>query len=183
MNFLFISIMSYFAFFSFSSCSTHTPYSMRVDKVFGEFNNELKKEGKLRLFGFGSSNEWGIEHWQFDYRYKGSYNINEVRRMYIPLVEQAIAKVNDDKKMQPLLKGRPFDWRNIQIAILFADPNDHLVQPPSIVFVSRSRDMIFYCVDTGGNTAFKIIYEEPYEEALRIFREEQNAQYTQNKID
>ncbi len=171
MKYLFFSII----IICLSSCGGGKSYSHMVDPIFASYGKEMKKKRGYWVMGTGGSmpNE---EVKSIFISFVGIYkvDIQSARRMYIEVVEGFIKKVNDDKTIRPYLHDYPATSKNMDIFLGFAEESTKKsVKPPYIAFVFCYNDMIYYNI--YENSEFKEVFDEPYEVALKIVLDEQNA--------
>lgn len=176
-NFMMINSMYFLAFLSLLFGKNKDPYESNLRLVLNRYCVETVKENKLSVMGSGSGIEVdGTETWGFTFIHRDKVNLSEARRLYVNLIENLIARVNNDPNMQVFLKTKPFSSRNTDIGLVFGQKDNSFICKPYIGYVKLINGIINYSVSETGISRLEDIHEESYEEALRIVREEQRLQ-------
>jgi hypothetical protein len=152
----------------FSSCGGRS-YSYMADPIFTSYAKEMKERRGYLLEGTGGSMPNGDVRWLF-MSFVGirEVDVPEARRLYIELVEGLIDKVNQDKFIRPFLHDFPATSKNMDILLAFVDCYGMIVDENHIAYIFLLNDKIYYNRFNHDRHRYEIVFEETYEEALRI---------------
>lgn len=103
-------------------------------------------------------------------------DVEEGRRLFVDGVESLCAAFNDDPVIRPYLHNYPFVQKNINLMLAFDDPICFRPFPaPYVSSIFCEYDTIFYRSYSPQTEQYDSLYEEPYEEAVRIVHEQREA--------
>lgn len=140
---------------------------MLVGQIRQETAKELFEKEGLKASAFGSSMIDKIKEIILGFDYYEKCSIEKGRYLVITASQLLLKKINENEKIRPYLIEYPFPEKRVFIPI-FCFYEDEIPEKPFLSVVSCSNGKIFY--KTGENQ--EIIYEETYEEALKIVQEQ-----------
>lgn len=153
-----------------------------VAKISSLVASKLKKKG-LRVSGTGASLRGGVEKISIFFQKKDLANISQARKIYIEAAEIFISTINQNKVIRPYLHDYPCTDRNIVFLISFKDENGNRPAENYVALVSLSNGIIFYSTYNHQKGEFVKTHQEPYQEALKIVKEEKNNETsTENQM-
>ena len=99
-------------------------------------------------------------------------NVEEARILLITLTKELLDRINSDQQIRPYLDHYPFTEKGISLGLSFYDDQGKRVDNGYVahLFVAKDGNI---CYDTYNHE--EDLYEEPYEEALRIVENEQKS--------
>lgn len=156
----------------FTSCVLDPPHVKAAHKIMNSFTKKMKKEG-LSLFASGGSMMGDIQVISLDYETCKSVNIEQARMLFIKEAEALLYQINSDHEIHPYLHDYPFTSRNIFLTIAFCKTDGNFADPPNIAYVMlrTHKDLVCYSIYDEQTERLETVYEEPYEEALKIYNE------------
>jgi hypothetical protein len=89
------------------------------------------------------------------------------RELLVNVVEEYLSEINADERIRPYLHNYPFTDKNLEIEIVFRNPDGSKVASGKINVASADEGKIFYYVDYPEKHTLKILYEETYEQAIQ----------------
>jgi hypothetical protein len=143
------------------------------------YAKELKRTKNLFAFGIGGSMNADVKILSPTYISSQKLNVDEARVLFIETVEGLVSKMNTDENIRPFLHDYPSTEKNTAIGIVFFDENNEFLQDDFIALISmldNGNGMIYYAIYNTETKKLEDCYEEPYEEALRIVKEQKAAQ-------
>lgn len=144
-----------------------------ANNVMSAHAEDMFKQYGLKVNGAGGAMLTNIKSLLLNFEGRGHYyNLEETGRVYVNCVEGFIAKINSDEDIREYLHQYPVSLKNIELRIRFTDPETYKLDSRFVSFVYLVNGKIFYEVDDPDSPDFKRLHQEPYEEALRIVREE-----------
>jgi hypothetical protein len=147
-------------------------YIKLLHRINSKFTNDLKAERQMFLFGSGGRLMDDVELVDLSYHVRRHATIDEARQLYVEAVEKYLNLINSDEKIRPFLRNYPFTINNLEFDIGFVDQNGRYQKDVAFMLYSKRKGKIIYCEDDPKEGLFNTIYEEPYEEAVRIVREQ-----------
>jgi hypothetical protein len=171
MKYLFLILIA----FSFASCGGRS-YSYLADPIIASYGKEMKNKRGYWVTGTGGSmpcNDVRSIYIMFDGIYE--VDIPQARCLFVEVVEGLVKKMNEDKAIRPFLHDYPVTYKNTRILLSFYDHYYDPVSEKYIGFVSCVNDKIYYRIYNKKTRQYDNIFNEPYEEALKIVQEEQKS--------
>lgn len=156
----------------FAQCCSESVHINAAHKVMNSFNKKMKKD-KLHLFSSGGAMMDDIQQITLGYEAYKNLNVSDARILFIKKIEALLSEINSDLEIRPYLHDYPFTSRNIFFKISFCKDNGEFVDPPYIAYVSliNIKNRVYYSVYDQRTDMLKTVYEESYEEALKIYHE------------
>ena len=159
---LFSAVMCY-------SCSwPSVNYEKLADKITARTAKKLKQEKGLILVGSGGRMMGDIKMMMMSFDYHKVVDMDEARKLLIYCVEEYLNAINSDEKVRPYLHNYPFTDKNIEIEIVFRNPDGSKVAPNEITIATADEGRLAYSIDDPEKHTLKRIHRETYEEALKI---------------
>ncbi len=142
-------------------------------RVVNHQDNKFRKKGFTRsAYGgrwYSTIHEISLEYTTTQYRFQ---TIDEIRKFFIPLVEEYLQPLNEERSIRPYLSNFPFDTNNLELGITFYDLDRMRLQIPWICYVSSIEGKIVYFGLHPGKQTTTLLYSETFEEAKRILAEQ-----------
>jgi hypothetical protein len=161
------------------------------------FAAETCKEYNLHYIGYGGAMNDGIKELDVSFITYNKMTIDEARKIEVLSTEKLLRMFNNNIKIRPYLKSYPFNVNNVQISISARTLKDTRPLDGSVAFIFTARNRVFYrqaelvkrksipriSMDGKPLPSYMTearetvdeelvpLYEEPYEEALKIVRE------------
>lgn len=161
MSYLIMSL----AFF-LMGCESEPIYIQHVNRLRSQFIAEVQRKDPVTVSMIGGGLFRDVEEVSITFRAYKHADITDARQMIVPYVKRLLELINQDEQVRPYLRQYPF-W-GVKLRISFYESNEEPVNPPlltSVIFWP-DRKTIEYCI--YKNDVFVGIYEESYEDALRI---------------
>lgn len=145
-----------------------------ADKILYSFLGDVKKDGRfwtemsgggmaggtVNVIGLGLAT---IQH----------PSVEEARLIYVPLVEDFLHRLNSNEVIRPYLQNYPATIKNFELEITFkVNKIQKAVGSNTVAFMFPMHGKIFYSKIDSNTNRLADLYEETYEEALRIVREQ-----------
>ncbi len=138
-------------------------------EIINDFEDWAFAKYGLHISDFGASMVNDIEEIEVDFGVIGKTTIDEAREMFITLNEKLTEMVNKHEKIRPYLREYPFARTRIDVVIGFYNKYGVRNTDGSIACVLVGKnDVILYMSDSPNSREYKDIFEEPYENALKI---------------
>lgn len=128
----------------------------------------VANELDISPFGFGVEGPKGIQGISLSYTSKKRLNLEQTRRLVVPLAQHVLSRVNN-RIITENLNRNPIDLPFLYFSISF-DGVDTLFNENEgeIAFVNISNGTVTYKIQQPNMHRFTPIYSEPYEEAYKI---------------
>lgn len=149
-------------------------YITLAHQVRDEFITDVKHKHPLEVYATGGGLTTDIDEITVGFISKQHYTIDEAREEFVLLAEDFLRRLNTWELIRPYLHNYPATIANFDLKLMFLDQNrqDNFISDGEVagIFVSNKGNLVYY---TSGRETGKLqeIYEEPYEEALRIVRQ------------
>ncbi len=151
-------------------------YVAYADQISTKICNELWQKEKLYLNGFGGSFLYNVEKIALHFRAERHADVSQARRLFVNAAERLLSEINQGEQIRPYLDHYPFTNRGLSFSINFVNADNKRVTDGSVAYVFVVKGTIYYDKYDAGSKQLLDLYEEPYEEALRIVRAEEVAQ-------
>ena len=162
-----------------SSCNQNIFNGLSTDEKLA--NKILRKaafqiQEKTGMFpsGDGARMMDEIKMLALSFRYYQEVSIEQGRELLVTSVEEFLSIINADDKIRPYLNNYPFEPQNIEIAIIFYNPNGSDIKLGELSVLSIIEGTLEYDVNDPKTTFLKTIYKESYEEALQKINDNSN---------
>jgi len=182
-----------FCFLQLSTLEESRMYLKYVKEITNSFVNEMESEYGFHCIGGGGSMPKDVEKIQVIFITHQKSTIKDAREIEIKAITKLLDKINAHEKIRPFLREFPFGPSRVGVSISFQDKEDHYYLENSVAYVFLAKSKIFYCsaekikeMVPGGcdcsdpdniidfppveEEVEKLVdlFEEPYEEALKI---------------
>ena len=151
-----------------SLIASQKEYIKLVDRITANFTKELTKEKNMYLFGYGGRMMFDVEEISMSYNVVKHASIDEARRLFVEVAERYLARINADEKLRPFLHNYPFTINNLDLGIGFENEKRQAHDDLAYVVYRKKTGKIVYNANDPKEDMFYKIYEEPYEEAVRL---------------
>ena len=91
----------------------------------------------------------------------------EVRKIFVEMNEDLIARYNSNEAIRPYLDNYPFTLKNVEISLLFGKINT-TTDETIVKAVHSVNGFIYYRLVPPGNSDKTEQFEEPYNDAYRL---------------
>ncbi len=142
------------------------------NEIVNEFVKIIEQKTNLICSGTGCRVPHDIEEIGVSFICYEKIDIGKARKLEIETIELLSKIINSNKVIRPYLREYPFPPKRIDIMISFRQQNNDHQKPPNLSLVLQARNKIFYHIDNLKTDRSDLLYEEPYEEALKIVQEE-----------
>lgn len=154
------------------SCSYPDPECVyRTFYLQKSFSDQALKNDNLELFLVGGKLLHEIEKINMGFTSSEKVGIEEARMLFVKNVEALLSMINSDVIARPYLNNYPFTIENINFSILFLTEKNQVHCPPLLACVMNVDQKIIYKMGNVEAKKVDIVFEESYEEALRIYHE------------
>lgn len=150
----------------FVGCSSNlSPESENLYRVGGKANSKIAKELMLIPTGIGGSIPEKITEYSVFFDFPYPMTIEQGRYLVLRSADIAIHTFNNDPGIQEFLETKPFDNKNLTIAIFSESFMDNSAPEGLAQSVSLIQDTIYYGYYDHKLRHFVNFYEESYDEA------------------
>ena len=148
----------------------------RVNKLLSNTAKIIQSKYGLQPCGVGVAMPGGpIREVTLCFETKNSFTKEQLRNLLIESSKELLDQVRSDEKIQKFLKERPFTIKNVEIIIYNHDKNGRGLRDPQISIARISQGTLIYLtIDPENSFNFKNEYEETYEEALNLIKNNLN---------
>jgi len=176
-KFLFLSILT--LFFSGKKNNDEIPaYETYVNQLINSFAKEIKKEFGLICIGDGGQMPYDVEAVSIKFAAYCYPSIEKARELEVKITERFINAINSNEKIRPYLREYPFKADRAEVAISFYTKDNSRYTDGSVSYVFQVKNKIYYCSKNPHTKNLDDLYEEPYEEALKIVQSSQKSTKT-----
>ncbi len=142
-----------------------------IDKVTAAFKKDIWDK-KVHFCGSGGRMMNDVEQVFLAFEVMKKSSLPEIRKLFIELTELYLNKVNNDVAVRPYLHNYPFTIDNLEFVVKVLNEKNCWQEDGNIAFVfySKRRGVMIYQAHDSKNGLYTI-YEEPYEEAVRLVKE------------
>jgi len=140
-----------------------------VDKFAIKVSKELAKKYGLNYSGIGGgATKEGVWLVKTHFIFKGlPLDIDQGRKIIVPMLEEFLTEINENKDIRSLLRDYPFTPKNIDIVIICHDFDNETIYDHYLDTITASnREIGFFTRDPENKHKYKLEMYEPYEEAL-----------------
>ncbi len=170
-------------------------YLKYVKEIVDAFAKDMSKEHDLFCCGSGGSMPYDVQEIEVLFVAYRRATIEEVRKTEVDGIQKLFNRINTHEKIRPFLREYPFSTDRIRMAISFEDRNGKWYLDGTVARVSFIKNKIFYdAAALKKETYYPIkdasdlrhivygppeermdeqlvdLYEEPYEEAVKIVK-------------
>lgn len=142
-----------------------------INRFNAAFAKELKKEKSMCLFGYGGRMMFDVEEVFMSYQVTQCVSMEEARRLFVEISEKYLVRINGDEKLRPFLHNYPFTINNLDLNLGFKDAKRQFQKGLAFVMYSKRTGHIVYNSYNSETDMLDTIYEEPYEEAVRLVKQ------------
>ena len=179
-------------------------YVEETHKITNNFINEMRREFNLFCIGTGGNLNKGVQEVDVSFIIYRKLNIEQARELEVKATERLLELFNTETKIRPYLAEYPFTVNRATVSIGTQTTADRWPTDGSVVHVFTAKNKIFYSAaelytytttpfidsETGipadfvpeevVKTRLVDLYEEPYEEALKIVNQKSNSTETKH---
>ncbi len=140
----------------------------KVCDITESYIQERYDSRQLTGYGFGGGFMHNVETISLYFHKQGEFDVPAARQLIIECIENLKERINQDLDIQPYLNETPFPASALEISISFIDKNRNRAGNGYVALAFQVRDKLFYCRHDPIADRLEDLYEEPYEEALKI---------------
>jgi len=147
-----------------------------VDKFAIKVSKNLAKKYGLSHAGIGGgATKEGVWIVKTHFLFEGlPLDIDQGRKIIIPMLEEFLTEINENKNIRSLLRDYPFTPKNIGIVIICHDFDNETIYDPYLDTMTASNGKIGYFTrDPDNKYRYKFKMYEPYEEALEKVKQKE----------
>jgi hypothetical protein len=149
-------------------------YTQYVAEIIRSFSKQVEKDFDLECIGSGGEMPHDVEEISVKFVASRRATVEEARELEVKLTEAFVQVINAHEKIKPSLRECPFPSSRAHVTISFRDSKKKRIpfSDNDVELVFQTRDRIFYQARNPDNPYLgKDIKDEPYEEALKIVRD------------
>lgn len=148
-----------------NSSETYVTYANDVIRSFAKV---MKTEFGLQCCGSGGKMPHDIEEFKVGFEINRRATIEEARMFEVQATERFLKIINENEKIRPFLREFPFKANRVAVSISFNKKDNNPYTDGSVSYMSLIKGKIYYSAQEPKNEKLYDIFEEPYEEALKI---------------
>lgn len=156
-----------------SSCQNKCDYGDITRGIMSSYSKELYKSKGFDLIGSGGATADDVKVISLHYWNHRLVDLAEARILYVNAVEDFIKLVNANTEIRPYLHDYPITIRNLEFTLGFVDDEYNHVRNKRIAYISTINEIVYYRIFTKNDLVN--IHQEPYEEAVRIVKEQNKS--------
>lgn len=156
----------------FSSCSSEPIHIQTANQIARDYSIDSYKNYGVISVGSGGRMMKDVEEIFLAFESYQSADVSKARRLFILLTEGLVDKMNSSSKLRPYLHVYPATYENVDVTLGFSEMDGRSRQQ-GISYVYQSKGKVIYTENDDAADRLKRVYEEPYEEAVRIVREQE----------
>ena len=174
-------ITLFFIILVFGTCnamdSEKTPlYVQKADKIIDQFCKDMYKQHKLAVYSTGGGFMDNINKITLGFELNGQRSQEELRELLIEIANNFLERLNSDKEIRSYLIEFPFPPNRLNFSISILINNRRPINKGSTKEVLRNitlaRGKIRYDFKKEERKNIQTLFEEPYEEALKIVKKQ-----------
>ena len=146
-------------------------YEKIADGITAKVAKKIRNEKKLFPIGTGGGMRGDIKMMAISFKYQQEVDIPTARELLVYCVEEYLNAINADEKVRPFLHNFPFTAKNIEIRLFISTPENGNVPFGKICCAGAIEGRVDYDVRNATTERLEIIFEETYEEALKIVQQ------------
>ncbi len=147
-----------------------------VNELIRDFEKIVGKEFGIKASGSGAGMPYDVERIEVNFSVYKKGTIEEARELMVNLKERLAEVVNQNEKLRPYLREYPFSPLRANIHLRFYGNKGRSCTDGSIAFVGVGREKnVYYSVENPKNHQLDDVFEEPYEEAVKIVKTKQKG--------
>jgi hypothetical protein len=152
------------------------PHIRIADKLTYAFISDMKKKGYWVEMTGGGMMDGVVDQIDVGFAIVGKPTVEEARLQYVAIAEAFLSKINHNAEIRPYLIEYPATIKVFDLHLSFRKTNTSTapVEGKEVVaYMFTSKGITYYSYyDSTCALKFQDLHEEPYEEALRIVREQ-----------
>ncbi|MEI8329937.1 MAG: hypothetical protein WCG14_08120, partial [Chlamydiia bacterium] len=154
---------------------TNHPYTITEEQqAFGDmiqnFINEMDLKYGMTCTGDGSSKKEKVTSISLMLSAYRRASLEEAREIHIQAKERLVEMIQENPKIQSYLSVTPFPKEDIRLSIGYGPSTDFYYRDGTISWTLEKYGHIFYITTQVFNRRAVHLHEEPYEEGLKIVR-------------
>ncbi|MEI6241850.1 MAG: hypothetical protein WCP39_00400 [Chlamydiota bacterium] len=146
-------------------------YLQYANEIIRVFVNEIEKEYGFTCIGSGGGMAHDVEEISVKFMAYQRASIEQAREYEVNAIQKLLKIINSHDKIRPFLREYPFKANMLRVSISFGKKDNSPLTDGSVVFVFQARDKIYYNKAEPVTESLLDLYEEPYEEAVKIVKE------------
>ncbi len=154
------------------------PYLKYVSEITKSTGAEMQKEFDLVYIGGGGRMPNDVEEIELNFIAYRKGTIKEAREIEVKGTEKLVKKINEHEKLRPYLREYPVKADRAYISVAFRKKDNTRYSDGSVALAFQARNLLVYCHEDPKTENLEDLFEEPYEEALKIVKNEALKQKT-----
>lgn len=145
-----------------------TNYSVYAHQAIDILKKEVEEKYGVHCYGRGGSMPTDIRSISVNFQVKEKATIEESRILFVSIYEKFRNIINRHEDIRPFLREYPFPCQRIELGLSYYSPDKQKNLQKSFEYVSCIKGNIRYAKRDPLTGRYETVYQEPYEEALRI---------------
>ena len=158
--------------------SPSKPYVGYSNEVINDFIKEVYKEFGFKCIVTGGSMPNDVQSIRIGFIAYRKATVEIARELEVTLIEKFLKTINMHEKIRPYLREYPFRGNRADISISFCNKKNESETENSISSILQARNKLFYDVRDLKTGSLITIFEEPYEDALKIVQDKRSNEST-----
>lgn len=142
-------------------------YEKIADKLTEKTARKMQEQKHLYLVGTGGGMMDDIQAMHMSFHLYQEVDLKTARELLVYVVNEYLAKINNNKEIRPYLHDYPFTPKNVEIRIWIYQPDGTSPALDKIYYISALEGILTYYLDLPETFSRKAICKETYEEALQ----------------
>lgn len=149
------------------------PYYIKLaHKVRDEFIADMMRNKSFQVVSIGGALGRDVEEIAIGFVSKQLVTVELARIQFVLFGEDFLRRLNTWEEIRPYLHDYPATMKNFDLDFMYLDHEDHFVSNGYVATMFYCKGKIVYKAFNHDKNNFEKIYEEPYDEAVRIVRKE-----------
>ncbi len=142
-------------------------YEFYANQIVNLLAKRMEEEFDLRCVGEGGSMPHDVRTMAVEFIAYRRANVEQARELMVKVTERFIEAINGNSKIRPFLREYPIQPFQAKVSISFTKKNNYPYGDGSISHAFQVKNKIYYDSENSLKRLVTV-FEEPYEEALRI---------------
>lgn len=147
-------------------------YIALAHKVRDEFIVDMVRNNSFRVCAIGGALGRDVEEITIGFVSKQLATVELARIQFVLFGEEFLRRLNGWEEIRPYLHDYPATMKNFDLDFMYWDHENNFVSDGYVALMFYCKGKIVYKAFNYEKDDFEKIYEEPYDEAVRIVREE-----------
>ncbi len=148
------------------------PYLKYVSEITKSTGAEMEKEFDLVYIGGGGRMPNDVEEIDLKFIAYRKGTIKEAREIEVTGTEKLVKKINEHENLRPYLREYPVKADRAYISVAFRKKDNTRYSDGSVALAFQARNSLFYRQENPNTENLEPLFQESYEEALKIVKNE-----------